>query len=81
LSVYGQVISKQSAKHANFAIDSLQKIGYIPAAPQGVNGKRSLKKAISGQQSAGLRPSADWDWDWVTQGSPLGHAWVTQASN
>jgi hypothetical protein len=25
-----------------------------------------------------LRPSADWDWAWVTQGSPKGHPGVTQ---
>ncbi len=29
---------------ALFAIDSLSQSGYTPAAPQGVNGKRSLKK-------------------------------------
>jgi hypothetical protein len=28
----------------------------------------------------GLRPSACWDWDWVTQGSPKGHARATQGS-
>jgi len=37
-------------------------------------------KAPCGQStSKGLRPSADWDWDWATQGSPLGHARATQA--
>jgi len=74
-----------------FAIDQANKWRYTPAAPQGVNGKRSLK--ISSQHSAisiqpkhesRLRRSADWDWvwdwAWVTQASRLGDAWSTQAS-
>ena len=31
-------------------------------------------------QSGRLRPSADWDWDWVALGWPLGGPWATQAS-
>jgi hypothetical protein len=51
-------------------------------------GPRSLKtkqSAINNQQSAkapcgfhALRPSADWDWDWVAQAWPKGHPSVAQ---
>jgi hypothetical protein len=70
---------------SSFAIDSSEETSYAPAAPQGVSENWSLKiqqSAISHQHSAKhrkpLRPSAYWDWDWVTLGPPLGHPSVTQ---
>jgi hypothetical protein len=63
----------------NFAIDSLLEIGYIVAAPQGVNGKRYLTKC--NQQSAisriatlcrSLGGLGDLGWNWVYIG---GRGW------
>ncbi len=65
-----------------FAVETKAKVGYVTAAPQGVEVRRSLK--TSDQQSAisrgisRLQPSADWDW--VTQGLPKRLPRVTQGS-
>jgi hypothetical protein len=74
-----------------FVIDSLNKSGYTPAAPQGGNGKKLFEnKANSSWQIGNLAKvevatlcryvGLGLGGPWVTQGSPKGHARVTQAS-